>query len=58
MLVRWPRPIGDGMRLIYLEHVGGNLPIRQTIERINDPDRAEHERMIADGRNGGWRIAA
>lgn len=46
------------VRLIYLEHIGGNVPIRKTIERINDTDRADHERMTATDSENGWRIAA
>lgn len=46
------------VRLIYLEHIGGNIPIRSTIERINDTDREEYERMTAEEGSNGWQIAA
>ena len=46
------------IRLIYLEHIGGNVPIRQTIERINDTDRQEYGRLTAEESETGWRIAA
>ena len=55
---RVPKTADRMVRLIYLEHVGGNVPIRQTIERINDTDRADHERMTATDSETGWRIAA
>lgn len=53
-----PKTADRMIRLIYLEHIGGNVPIRQTIERINDTDRQEHDRMTAEESETGWRIAA
>jgi putative transcriptional regulator len=53
-----PKTADRMIRLIYLEHIGGNVPIRQTIERINDTDRHEQERMTAEESESGWRIAA
>lgn len=55
---RVPKTADRMIRLIYLEHIGGNIPIRATIERINDTDRAEYERMTAEESTDGWRIAA
>ena len=53
-----PKTADRMIRLIYLEHIGGNVPIRKTIERINDTDRQEHARLNAEESAEGWRIAA
>lgn len=53
-----PKTADRMIRLIYLEHIGGNVPIRQTIERINDTDRQERDRLTAEESENGWRIAA
>jgi putative transcriptional regulator len=53
-----PKTADRMIRLIYLEHIGGSVPIRQTIERINDTDRHEQDRMTAEESESGWRIAA
>ena len=53
-----PKTADRMIRLIYLEHIGGNVPIRQTIERINDTDRQEYARLNAEEGAEGWRIAA
>ncbi len=55
---RVPKTADRMIRLIYLEHIGGNVPIRLTIERINDTDHADPERMTAEEGEDGWRIAA
>lgn len=55
---RVPKTADRMIRLVYLEHICGNVPIRATIERINDTDHAENERMTAEESNTGWRIAA
>ncbi|MFZ4539490.1 hypothetical protein [Propionivibrio sp.] len=55
---RVPKTADRMIRLIYLEHIGGNIPIRSTIERINDTDHAEYERMTAEESEHGWLIAA
>ena len=55
---RVPKTADRMVRLIYLEHIGGNIPIRSTIERINDTDREEYERMTAEEGSNGWQIAA
>lgn len=55
---RIPKTADRMIRLIYLEHIGGNVRIISTIERINDTDRTEYTRMTAEESDGGWRIAA
>lgn len=55
---RVPKTADRMIRLIYLEHTGGNVQIRATIERINDTDHADHERMTAESSATGWRITA
>ncbi len=48
------------LRLIYVEHDKGNVPIRTTIQRINDMDSQDREQIIAEEAKGGWktRLAA
>jgi putative transcriptional regulator len=53
-----PKTADRMIRLIYLEHSGGNVSIVSTIERIIDTDHTEHERMTANESLDGWRIAA
>ena len=55
---RVPKTADRMTRLIYLEHMDGNAPIRATIERINDTDNAVSERIVAEESATGWQIAA
>lgn len=55
---RVPKTADRMTRLIYLEHMDGNAPIRATIERINDTDNAVTERIVAEESASGWKIAA
>lgn len=55
---RVPKTADRMTRLIYLEHMDGNAPIRATIERINDTDNAVSERIVAEESANGWKIAA
>ena len=55
---RVPKTADRMTRLIYLEHMDGNAPIRSTIELINDTDNAVAERIIAEDSDTGWKIAA
>lgn len=57
---RPPKTADRLLRLIYVEHDKGNAPIRATIQRINDMDSQDHERIIAEEAKGGWktRLAA
>lgn len=55
---RVPKTADRMTRLIYLEHMDGNAPIRATIERINDTDNAVSERIVAEESATGWKIAA
>ena len=57
---RLPKTADRLLRLIYVEHVKGNAPIRATIRRINEMDATRHERIIAQESKGGWttRLAA
>lgn len=55
---RVPKTADRMTRLIYLEHMDGNAPIRATIERINDTDSAVTERIVAEESATGWKIAA
>ena len=55
-----PKTADRLLRLIYVEHDRGNAPIRATIQRINDMDSQDRERIIAEEAKGGWktRLAA
>lgn len=55
-----PKTADRLLRLIYVEHDRGNAPIRSTIQRINDMDSENRERIIAEDAKGGWktRLAA
>ena len=57
---RLPKTADRLLRLIYVEHVKGNAPIRATIRRINEMDATHHERIIAEEAKSGWttRMAA
>jgi DNA-binding transcriptional regulator YiaG len=57
---RLPKTADRLLRLIYVEHDKGNAPIRTTIQRINDMDSQENEKIIAEEAKGRWttRLAA
>jgi DNA-binding transcriptional regulator YiaG len=57
---RLPRTADRLLRLIYIEHDKGNAPIVSFIERMNDLDQKDHERIIAEEAKDGWktRLAA
>ena len=57
---RLPKTADRLLRLIYVEHEGGNVPIRATIQRINDIDQQGDEQIIAEETKGKWntRMAA
>jgi len=55
---RVPKTADRMARLIYLEHMDGNAPIRATIEHINDTDNTVTERIVAEESATGWKIAA
>jgi DNA-binding transcriptional regulator YiaG len=50
-----PKTADRLLRLIYVEHDRGNAPIRTTIQRINDMESQENDRIIAEEAKGGWR---
>lgn len=52
---RLPKTADRLLRLIYVEHDKGNAPIRSTIQRINDMDSQDQERIIAEEANDGWK---
>ena len=55
-----PKTADRLLRLIYVEHDRGNAPIRSTIQRINDMDSQDREKIVAEEAKGGWktRLAA
>jgi DNA-binding transcriptional regulator YiaG len=55
-----PKTADRLLRLIYVEHDRGNAPIRTTIQRINEMDSQEREKIVAEEAKGGWktRLAA
>ena len=52
---RLPKTADRLLRLIYVEHEGGNVPIRATIQRINDIDQQGDEQIIAEETKGRWK---
>ena len=52
---RLPKTADRLLRLIYVEHEGGNVPIRATIQRINDIDQHGDEQIIAEETKGRWK---
>lgn len=55
---RIPKTADRMIRLIYLEHVGGNVRIRNTIETIAHTDHGERDAIVAEEAPDGWKIAA
>ena len=55
---RVPKTADRMTRLFYLEHVDGNVAIRETLEQLNDTDNQEHERLLVEESATGWKIAA
>lgn len=55
---RLPKTADRMVRLIYLEHVSGNVPIRKTIENIADSDRVTVEKIVVEESAKGWKLAA
>jgi putative transcriptional regulator len=55
---RLPKTADRMTRLIYIEHVDGNVPIRRTIEEIAETDRTEADRLDLTETDQGWRMAA
>ncbi len=55
-----PKTADRLLRLIYVEHDRGNAPIRTTIQRINEMDSQDREKIVAEEAKGGWktRLAA
>ena len=57
---RLPKTADRLLRLIYVEHDRGNAPIASFIQRLNDLDQGDQDRIIAEEAKGGWktRLAA
>ncbi|MDA8093677.1 MAG: helix-turn-helix domain-containing protein [Betaproteobacteria bacterium] len=52
---RLPRTAERLLRLLYVEHDKGNVPIVGFIKRLNELDQRNHERIVAEEDNGGWK---
>ena len=52
---RLPRTADRLLRLIYVEHDRGNAPIVSFIQHLNDLDRKNPERIVAEEAKGGWK---
>lgn len=52
---RLPKSVDRLLRLIYVEHDKGIAPIVSFIERLNELDQQNHERIIAESAKGGWK---
>lgn len=57
---RLPKTADRLLRLIYVEHENGNVPIQATIKRLNDMDQRGSDQIIAEEYKGKWktRLAA
>ena len=57
---RLPKTADRLLRLIYVEHDKGNAPIASFIQRLNELDQQDHEKIIAKEAEDGWhtRMAA
>ena len=57
---RLPKTADRLLRLIYVEHDKGNAPIASFIQRLNELDQQDHEKIIAKEAKDGWqtRMAA
>ncbi|WP_423393410.1 hypothetical protein [Burkholderia sp. LMG 21824] len=49
-----PRWADKLVRLLYLAHADGNVPIASAIERINAIERAEKQRIVLKEAKSGW----
>ena len=55
---RMPKTADRLVRVIYLEHIGNNPKIREIIDRLNEQDPGEAERLTFSSHSGRWREAA
>lgn len=55
---RMPKAADRLLRLIYVEHDAGNVPIVRFIEELNDTDDHGNEDIVATQDGSGWRLAA
>ena len=46
------------VRILYLEHIGGNQDVRRLIDTLADLDEIEHGRRCFEETAEGWRTAA
>jgi DNA-binding transcriptional regulator YiaG len=55
---RVPKMADRFMRMLYREHIDGNEKIIEIINRLNDMDKQQHQKMLFSGQNGKWKQAA
>lgn len=53
-----PKPSDRLIKLLYIEHVGGNVKIRELIDRINALDAGTPEKLEFEQRKERWKEAA
>lgn len=53
-----PKPVDRLVKLVFAEHVGGNVQIRAMIERLNDTDAVAGDRISLEESGRGWKEAA
>lgn len=51
---RLPRWADKLVRLLYLAHAEGNVPIRRAVERINTVERLVGQRIVVEEARGKW----
>lgn len=55
---RMPKLADRMVKLIYIEHSGGNVKVREMIERLNDLDQKTAEKLRFEEFHGDWKEAA
>jgi putative transcriptional regulator len=46
------------MQALYLESVNGNVRVKDLIEQLANLDREQHDKMVFEDTEAGWREAA
>ena len=57
---RWriPKSACRWMQALYLESVNGNVRVKDLIEQLANLDREQHDKMVFEDSEAGWREAA
>jgi len=55
---KMPRAADRLVKLIYVEHVGGNVKVRELVERLSSLDQRHETKLSFEERQGKWKEAA